>query len=393
MFKAMVLSVILIYLLYGPSLAMGTEPKDIPSMVDIHMPQKWYQDQVEAWNGVVKSDPGNAKAWYNLFRARRYVGFQGGIFRDPQVDELTAILARMKEAIPGTFEYNLCMWIAGGNDGTRFTYLQKAFELRKDYVVLSNHFVPHYELAMDRAKRDEFLKQWYETGDISPVLLDHAYNMLQSCSPNAVLITAGDSDTFPVWMLQAVMGVRMDVTVMNLGLIAADGYRSSFMSQHVIGGDSLLLKGRNDSEEAMQGFVESVAMRTVNRPIHFALTVDTSVYEKIKSDLHIVGLSWQYSKERIDHLARTARIWNAFRLDDTMQPWYPGLHPFYAGSYRQLIQNYLAPCLALFEHAIVGGDAGQAERFRTIATRFGTICGNLNEVESYLRDVQKRAQQ
>jgi len=393
MFKAMVLSVILIYLLYGPSLAMGTDPKDIPSMVDIHMPQKWYQDQVEAWNGVVKSDPGNAKAWYNLFRARRYVGFQGGIFRDPQVDELTAILARMKEAIPGTFEYNLCMWIAGGNDGTRFTYLQKAFELRKDYVVLSNHFVPHYELAMDRAKRDEFLKQWYETGDISPVLLDHAYNMLQSCSPNAVLITAGDSDTFPVWMLQAVMGVRMDVTVMNLGLIAADGYRSSFMSQHVIGGDSLLLKGRNDSEEAMQAFVESVAMRTVNRPIHFALTVDTSVYEKIKSDLHIVGLSWQYSKERIDHLARTARIWNAFRLDDTMQPWYPGLHPFYAGSYRQLIQNYLAPCLALFEHAIVGGDTGQAERFRTIATRFGTICGNLNEVESYLCDVQKRAQQ
>ena len=47
---------------------------------------------------------------------------------------------------------------------------------------------------------------------------DIALNHLECCDQDAILITLGDNDTFPLWYLQQVEGRRTDVSVYNVGL-------------------------------------------------------------------------------------------------------------------------------------------------------------------------------
>jgi len=104
-------------------------------------------------------------------------------------------------------------------------FLKSAF--KKDAVLWGLLAVPAVSAAVN----------YYEC-DRSRDLVAHDYgiNLLESCSPGAVLITNGDNDTFPLWFAQNVLGVRCDVIVSNLSLMNTDWYVYQLLDR-----DSLLV--------------------------------------------------------------------------------------------------------------------------------------------------------
>ena len=67
---------------------------------------------------------------------------------------------------------------------------------------------------------------------------DIASNYLSSCDENAVLLTYGDNDSFPLWYIQDVEGFRTDVRVANLSYLQSGFYIES-MSRKAFKSDPL----------------------------------------------------------------------------------------------------------------------------------------------------------
>ena len=158
---------------------------------------------------------------------------------------------------------------------------------------------------------------------------DYGYNLLQSCDPNSLLFTNGDNDTFPLWFLQHVEGIRRDVTVINLSLLNTGWYIKQLRDR-----EPRVAMSRDGGPPLSDGFIDTSLTATEmqdlrrrlwptpRRPREFeALGLDVKVpaapgHDLLRvQDIMVIGILYWNDFRRPVHFAITVARSNRVGLD------------------------------------------------------------------------------
>ncbi len=340
------------------SVLQAQKPEPILSFATQLKPVSWYAEQRNLWKSEIDKNRSNGLAWYNYYRSTRNLLRLDTTDKRPhkeKVEQMRSLINEMAAAVPNSFEYHACKWMFEGNNFAYLDHLKKAEELGKDRTEHLSDMIVWGEVERDITKRDKYCKQWLDKAPYSPGLMYYNYNVLAGLKPNAILLTCGDNDSYPVWMLQQ-KGFRRDVTVMNASLVRIDSYREKLFKEL---GIPKWEADTSNQERFEKELIKHMANNSKKAPVYVALTCGETYTKPIAENLYLTGLAYEYSKESIDNIAILKKnMEQVYALDYIDKPFFYDISEHYT---RLTNGNYVVPMVKLYDHYKLSGEEHKAE--------------------------------
>lgn len=313
--------------------AAGQEAQEIHGIVRETHDTEWYIQQREAWEREVAQQPADEKAWRNLFRASYYADLFGGNFqRMPNDSTVTGrILQRMGQALPGSFTYNLCSYRNHPNVPSPHADLAVK-QIPQDvnpedlanlagYLWMTGKSQPG---GQREAELRQVMRRQYELQAYPEHTLRYAYNLLLGMDQGAVYLANGDLALLPPRLLQMVLGVRTDVTIIPISFLHLEAFRDAIFQQ--LGVPAFQL-GRaydtlgQDQHKAYEKDLVEHLIRHSKRKAYFFPDIQYHVANIPQNHLYNEGLLLRYSTKPYDNESvRRRNVEEVYHLEYLTEP-------------------------------------------------------------------------
>jgi tetratricopeptide (TPR) repeat protein len=197
---------------------------------------------------------------------------------------------------------------------------------------------------------------WYHDRTKDRIARNFAYNMLAPLDKDAVLLTNGDNDTFPLWYIQEVEHFRKDVRVANLSLMRTSWYVKQLKTEEPTIPLSLSLNAidnltpfRDREGKVWQAneyvVYDMISANNWQKPLYLAVTVPEQM--GLERRLVLEGLIFRITPEdvglRIDEQKMRKAMLETYDWAGILKPDGTTDNSFYKDlNCTRLIQNYSA---------------------------------------------------
>lgn len=312
------------------------------------------------WSKYTAANPNDENAWFNYYKSTRFIAEGSAGFSSLQAD-LDTIANHLKKHSSGTWEQLIVEYWNSNRDPKKESALQTAFNMQpKD--ALSLRFMTGMQYLQGKPSSVyKYYVDWKATGDLPVTTEIYAYNVMQSLPADAILITNGELDTYPLLYQLQTIG-NSGVKVVSIAMCARAENRSRIFTY------AGLKSPDNDLTAAFDArYIERIAAANPGKKVYVAATCGPTILKALSGNLYCTGLAYRYSESPVENLNFLRdNVGTKFKLDKVGKA-VKSQNRFDVYYADQLEMNYYLPLLMAADGYIQAGNANRAAQLRLTA--------------------------